>query len=79
MGAVARIVGRIRLLRGRCPSCNSEADAARCRTCFGYEGPFPASEATLARWNGRFARIASAPGNAPPTAQPVAAEPFPAR
>lgn len=53
----ASIVGRLRLARGRCPACRSEgARLVGCDTCKGYEGPFPASDATQHRWAWRFAQ-----------------------
>lgn len=57
------ILGRLRLARGRCPACSSEGvPLVGCDTCKGYEGPFPASEATRQRWAWRFAqRRAAAP------------------
>jgi hypothetical protein len=78
MSVLARMLGRIRLFRGRCPSCDSETGAAICRTCFGYEGPFPPSEATRTRWAGRFAQTAYETAGAP-AAQPAVGELFPAR
>jgi hypothetical protein len=66
----ASIAGRIRLVRGRCPSCASEAlSQAGCDICLGYAGPFPASAATQRRWSWRFEHrdaTASAPRVAPP-------------
>jgi hypothetical protein len=57
MRVLDRMRGNLRLARGRCPSCNSErAHPRTCRTCLGFEGPFPPTEATQARWAGRFAR-----------------------
>ena len=57
MRAVELAIGRIRLVRGRCPSCASAPGAAyACGTCHGYQGPFPVSEDTHRRWLGRFAR-----------------------
>lgn len=50
-----RLAGRLRLARGRCPSCGSHGSQhAHCRTCLAYEGPFPVSETTLLRWAWRF-------------------------
>jgi hypothetical protein len=59
----ATIVGRIRLARGRCPSCSSEGlSRTGCDICLGYAGPFPASAATQQRWSWRFEhREATAP------------------
>lgn len=72
MGLVLAIVARARLLRGRCPSCNSEgAGVQSCETCLGYAGPFPASQEAQTRWIARYARshAHSAPQGA---ARPIA-------
>ena len=75
---IARTVASFRLLRGRCPSCNSEGAGTRsCRTCLGYEGPFPPSEATRTRWAGRFTQTAH--GMAPAQAQPAVGRLSPVR
>jgi len=67
-----------RLLRGRCPSCGSEGPTvASCRSCHGYEGPFPPSEATRTRWAGRLAQQAQVA--APPATPHPAAHLSPAR
>lgn len=56
------ILGRLRLARGRCPVCASEGvPLVGCDTCKGYEGPFPASEATQRRWAWRFEQRKAAP------------------
>ena len=50
-----RLRGRVRVMRGRCPSCSSDFQAAAsCEVCRGYRGPFPAEARTLLRWSGRF-------------------------
>lgn len=50
-----RAIHHLRHLRGRCPSCNSAGPAQhQCQTCYGYQGPFPVSEETQARWTARF-------------------------
>ena len=47
--------GRVRLVRGRCPSCASESRATvTCGVCRDYRGPFPAESRTLQRWSSRF-------------------------
>jgi hypothetical protein len=46
---LARMRGSLRLARGRCPSCLSEA-ADHCGVCLGHRGPFPVGADTLARW-----------------------------
>jgi hypothetical protein len=52
---VSQLRGRVRLARGRCPSCASEsASAETCGICRDYRGPFPAEEQTLLRWYWRF-------------------------
>jgi hypothetical protein len=50
---IERFRGNLRLARGRCPACSSEAIEG-CGVCFGYYGPFPASRETLLRWKFRF-------------------------
>jgi hypothetical protein len=47
------IRGRVRLARGRCPSCASDAPEG-CGVCLGYRGPFPAEDRTRSRWRFRF-------------------------
>jgi hypothetical protein len=52
---IALLRGRVRLARGRCPSCASESTAAvGCGVCRGYQGPFPAEDRTLLRWSWRY-------------------------
>jgi hypothetical protein len=48
-----RVRGRLRLLRGRCPACASEA-ARDCAVCAGYAGPYPPDEGARQRWGSRF-------------------------
>jgi len=48
-----RVRGRLRLLRGRCPACASEA-ARDCGVCRGYAGPYPADDGARQRWGSRF-------------------------
>jgi hypothetical protein len=50
---LARLRGSLRLARGRCPSCRSEA-ASHCGVCLGHRGPFPVGAETLARWRWRY-------------------------
>lgn len=66
---LARVRGSLRLARGRCPSCRSEA-ADRCGVCLGHRGPFPVGGDTLARWRWRYETSLSAA--AQPALQPVA-------
>ena len=70
MRFVERAVAQLRLARGRCPSCASLPRQA-CPTCHGYEGPFPASEATRRRWQARFARTAAPAPDDPEHPVPV--------
>ena len=61
MRLVLKTVGQFRRIRGRCPACNSEGPrVGSCGVCMGYEGPFPASEATQGRWASRFAHAVDA-------------------
>lgn len=47
--------GRVRLARGRCPSCASESrPGVACGVCHDYRGPFPAEARSLQRWSWRF-------------------------
>lgn len=56
-----RAVHELRRLRGRCPSCNSIGPAVQqCRTCHGYQGPFPVAEDMQARWLARSERTLDA-------------------
>lgn len=50
---LSRVRGRLRLARGRCPACASEA-AEGCGVCLGHQGPFPVEPAQLQRWAFRF-------------------------
>lgn len=75
----ASILGRVRLVRGRCPACASEGSQhAACETCKGYEGPFPVSESTQRRWAWRFAQQAMAPAQTamPGLAYPATTQPL---
>jgi hypothetical protein len=69
--------GRVRLARGRCPSCASEARAAvACGVCRDFRGPFPAEPRTLQRWSWRFERtLRLTPAAAPHPAWSRVAEP----
>jgi hypothetical protein len=68
--------GRMRLARGRCPSCASESPAVACGVCHGYRGPFPAESRTLQRWSSRFEHaLRPAPATAPQQAWSPVAEP----
>jgi hypothetical protein len=49
----SRVRGRLRLARGRCPDCASEAPEG-CDVCLGHQGPFPVEPAQLRRWARRF-------------------------
>jgi len=74
------LVGRVRSLRGRCPSCNSEAPQLHgCQTCLGYAGPFPPSEESLQRWAARFERNRLSGKVQAPVGRPASAELFPVR
>lgn len=68
-----RVIGQLRRLRGRCPSCNSTGAAVdQCRTCRGYHGPFPVSEEIQARWLARFEHeLGDAAADRPPRATRV--------
>jgi hypothetical protein len=67
------LMGRVRSLRGRCPSCNSEGPSLHgCPTCLGYAGPFPASEESQRRWSARFERGQLAGLQRAPHAHPTA-------
>ena len=73
--------GRLRLVRGRCPSCSSEpVAAASCEVCRGYQGPFPAEDRTLLRWSWRYEGALrsspAAPATAPRPAWSRVAEPI---
>lgn len=50
---LSRVRGRLRLARGRCPACASEATEG-CGVCLGHQGPFPVEPAQLQRWAFRF-------------------------
>lgn len=50
---LARVRGRLRLARGRCPACASEAPEG-CGVCLGHQGPYPPDSEQMARWAFRF-------------------------
>ena len=54
-----RVRGRVRLARGRCPACDSEAPAG-CGVCLGHLGPFPVEPERLRRWAFRFESLIGA-------------------
>lgn len=50
-----KAVGRLRLLFGFCPECNSDGPQRdSCRVCGGYRGYFPPSETIKDQWRRRF-------------------------
>jgi hypothetical protein len=74
------LVGRVRVFRGRCPSCNSEQPQLHgCQTCLGYAGPFPPSEESQRRWSARFERTHHAGLQRAPQGHPARAELAPVR
>jgi hypothetical protein len=50
---LAQMRGSLRLARGRCPSCFSEA-SEHCDVCLDYRGPFPVDPDMLWRWHWRY-------------------------
>jgi hypothetical protein len=50
-----RLKAKLRMCIGVCPECNSSAPAVNnCQTCEGYNGDFPPSKYTMARWQWRY-------------------------